>query len=289
MNNNKKKILIAMMLVGFGFNPVVQAKTHHKAVVAVKKIVAPVTMFQEFEYTLDKVEFIKVNAPVFSTADQVMFQPLKVPRNDGRYKNVMNAIDGHRKEKPPGWQDLVDAVALEGDGLVKLKMANSIINKVPYKDGTDGSYYHPAKLYRKGGVCKDMAVSKYLLLKDAGYPVSEMRIAVLTPKTGRPESPFHVVLVARVESKDYVLDLIPAYLADQERKKLKTTKEMQIKEIREAGLDLESMTEKDLLDSKGFYSLGKYVSERGLVWAGNETGTREQFTLSVENPKTKRK
>jgi hypothetical protein len=84
-------------------------------------------------------------------------------------------------------------------------------------------------------------------------------------------------LVARANGKDYVLDLIPAYLAQQERTQARTTKTQQMKTIQEAGLDLDSVTEKELLNPRGFYTLERYVSERGLVWAGNEFGSREKF------------
>lgn len=250
-----------------------------------KEVFKPSVEHKDFSFTYDKEDYMTVNAPVFSTTKKVIFQGVSLPKKDDRFKNVMNAVSKHGKEKPAGWDDLVADIAAEPDDLVKLKMANSIINKVPYKDGTDGSYYHPAKLFSKGGVCKDMSISKYLLLRDAGFDVDSMRIAVLTPRIDKPESPFHVVLVAKANEKDYVLDLLPSYLAAQERVKLKTTKEKQIREIREAGLDLDSVSEKELMNPKGFYSLEKYVSERGLVWAGNENGTRLQFA----EPKPKEK
>lgn len=233
--------------------------------------------FKEFTFTFDQVDYKTVNAPVFSTSRSVLFKPVSQRKKDTRFQNLSRALELHEQEKPIGWEELVKAIADETDDLTKLKLANSIINKVPYKDGTDGSYYHPAKLYRLGGVCKDMVVAKYLLLKEAGYRLDLLRIAVLTPRVDKPESPFHVVLVARANGKDYVLDLLPSYLAQQERAKARTTKAQQIKTIQEAGLDLDSVTEKELLNPKGFYSLDRYVSERGLVWAGNEFGSREQF------------
>lgn len=279
----KKLILIVGLSLGLVFN--VSAKQHNQLHSRVKKAVKiekkvewkPSVEHKEFSFTYDKEDYKTVNAPVFSTTKNVLFQSVSQPKRDDRFKNVMNAVNKHEMEKPVGWDDLVKGVAEEPDELVKLKLANSIINKVPYKDGTDGTYYHPAKLYKKGGVCKDMAISKYLLLKEAGYSVDNMRIAVLTPRIDKPESPFHVVLVAKANNKEYVLDLLPSYLAEQERAKMKTTKEKQIKTIREAGLDLDLVSEKELMNPKGFYSLERYVSERGLVWAGNEKGTREQF------------
>ena len=242
--------------------------------------------YKDFEFTYDKEAFKTVNAPVFSTSSNVIYQPLVESKKDDRFKNVTNALNLHEKEKPKDWDELVMKVMLEDDELTQLKLVNNIINKIPYKDGTDGSYYHPAKLFKKGGVCKDFVMAKYLLLKESGYDVSKMRIAVLTPKAGKPDSPFHVVLVASANNKDYVLDLKPAYLAEQERAKLKISKDKQIKQIREAGLDVE---DSDLMDQKGFYSLSKYVSERGLVWAGNEFGSRERFTPPKQVVKSKKK
>lgn len=236
-----------------------------------------VAQFKEFTFTFDQVDYKTLNAPVFSTSRSVLFKPVSQRKNDTRFQNLSRALELHEQEKPIGWAALVRAIAHELDDLTKLKLANSIINKVPYKDGTDGSYYHPAKLYRQGGVCKDMVVAKYLLLKEAGYRLDLLRIAVLTPRVDKPESPFHAVLVARANGKDYVLDLLPFYVAQQEQAKAKTTTAQQIQTIKEAGLDLDSVTEKELLNPKGFYSLERYISERGLVWAGNEFGSREQF------------
>lgn len=280
--------LIGVLCVGITQN--VEAKTVKNSPAVVKKKVEEIKSieYKDFSFSYDKVEYNTINAPVFSTTSRVIFQSVKKSKKDGRFKNLKNAIANHEKEKPVGWDELVQAVAQESDDLVKLKMANTIINKVPYKDGTDGTYYHPAKLFKKGGVCKDFVMAKYLLLKEAGYPIEKMRVVALTPKTDKPESPFHVVLVAKANNKDYVLDLIPSYLAEQERAKLKTTKEKQIKEIREAGLDIEDFSEKDLLNSKGFYDLDKYVSERGMVWAGNELGAREQFVEPPPKPSKKK-
>lgn len=279
--NLRVAILIGGMFLGLTTNvdakPAKQVQSVAKAVKDKKEENKPTVEYKDFTFTYDKEDYKTLNAPVFSTTKKVVFQSVSMPKKDDRFKNVMNAVSKHEKEKPAGWEDLVADVAAEPDDLVKLKMANSIINKVPYKDGTDGTYYHPAKLFSKGGVCKDMAISKYLLLRDAGYNTDNLRIAVLTPRIDKPESPFHVVLVAKANDQDYVLDLIPSYLAEQERAKLKTTKEKQIKAIREAGLDLDNVSEKELMNPKGFYSLGRYVSERGLVWAGNEFGTRVQF------------
>lgn len=233
--------------------------------------------FKEFSFTFNQVDYKTLTAPVFSTSRTVLFKPVSPRKGDTRFKNLTRALELHEQEKPLGWAELVKGVADEPDPIKKLKLANSIINKVPYLDGTDGSYYHPAKLYRQGGVCKDMAVAKYLLLKEAGYRLDLMRLAALSPRIDKPESAFHVVLVAQANGKDYVLDLIPAYLAAQERAQNKTTKTQQMQTIREAGLDLDSVTEKELLNPKGFYTLESYVSERGLVWAGNEFGSRETF------------
>lgn len=289
----KTILLIGGLCIGTVCNAQAKSVKHHPvnqtkvAKIGKKEEWKPTVEYKDFSFTYDKEDYLTVNAPVFSTTKQVIFQAVSAPKKDDRFKKILSAVEKHEKEKPVGWNELVQGVAEEPDDLKKLKMANSIINKVPYKDGTDGSYYHPAKLYQKGGVCKDMAIAKYLLLKEAGYSIEKMRLAVLTPRIDKPESPFHVVLVARANDKDYVLDLMPSYLAEQERAKRKTTKEKQIKEIREAGLDLDDMSEKELFNSKGFYGLEKYVSERGLVWVGNELGSRVQFIES--NPFEKNK
>lgn len=231
-------------------------------------------------------EYITTKNVVFSTSGSVIFGNLTetTAKKDSRYGRVMSAIENHEKEKPQNWDDLVASVREEENPVSKLKLANSIINKVPYKDGTDGTYYHPAKLFKKGGVCKDMAMGKYLLLKDAGYPVEDLRVVALTPRIDSPDSPLHVVLVANADNNDYVLDLLPSNLAEQERKDMKLTKKAQIKKIHEAGIDLNDVSVND----NGFYELKKYKSERGLIWAGNETGAKEKFEPIRTKPSRKK-
>lgn len=234
-------------------------------------------VFKEFEIAKPNKEgeYTQLKSAVFSSTASVIFDPLQeqTTKRDSRYDRVLSAIDNHSKEQPSNWNDLVESVKVEQNPIEKLKLANSIINKVPYKDGTDGTYYHPAKLFKKGGVCKDMAISKYLLLKDAGFNVDDMRLAVLTPRIDSPDSPLHVVLVAKDSNQEYVLDLLPKNLAEQELKSLKTTKKAQIMKIKEAGIDINDVD----VTTNGFYELSKYKSERGLIWAGNETGTKESF------------
>jgi predicted transglutaminase-like cysteine proteinase len=232
--------------------------------------------FKEFSMNFGGENLLTVKAPVFAKSGSFVFSNLNTSK-DERFGKLLSALFNHEKDKPKHWDLLVSKVQSEPDELKKLKLVNAVLNKVPYKDGTDGTYYHPAKFYRKGGVCKDFALAKYLLLKDSGYPVDQLRIAVLSPKIDNPNSPLHVVLVVKANGSDFVLDLKPAYLAQQERMKLGTTKEKQIMEIREAGLDFEDV---DSYSPVGFYALKKYVSERGLLWTGNETGFNERFEES---------
>lgn len=228
------------------------------------------TVLKDFGFQLgDVVKSMKV--PIFSSTSNMVFDRIYSTNRDGRLQNILNALKQHGKEKPKGWEQLVALVRNEPTELGRLRIANGVINKVPYMNGTDGSYYHPAKLFTVGGVCKDFVVAKYLLLKEAGYSLDSMRIALLTPKEGKEADPFHVVLVAKADGKDYVLDLIPgSSVNDTPKQRLN-----KLKEIRMVGLDTVDAQSLSDMNPAGFYQLEKYKAVRGLVWAGNENGRRE--------------
>jgi predicted transglutaminase-like cysteine proteinase len=131
-----------------------------------------------------------------------------------RVLRLRDALRAHRLRQPAGWSRLVDAVraarARSGE-LAAVTLANALVNEVRYRDGTDGSYYAPARFFAESGVCKDFAVAKYLLLKEAGFSVSSLRLVSLAPRYNNTPDDWHVVLVAQVEGEraPVVLDSPP--------------------------------------------------------------------------------
>ncbi|BAO88336.1 transglutaminase-like domain-containing protein [Caballeronia cordobensis] len=119
-----------------------------------------------------------------------------------RVQRLREAMRAHRQLRPAGWNRLVtqvrDARAKAGDDAA-LTLANALINDVRYRDGTDGSYYPPARLFAESGVCKDFAVAKYLLLREAGFDASQLRFVLLAPRYNNTPDDWHVMLVVQAD------------------------------------------------------------------------------------------
>lgn len=212
--------------------------------------------------------------PVFGGMARKSFAArLRPSAGDPRLARIRAAVSRHEASKPPGWADLVErarSARERGGEKAMLREANALINAVPYVDGTDGSYMSPAELFARGGVCKDHATAKYLLLRDAGFPEERMRFAALPPR--QPENPWHVVLIAQPArgAEPLVLDLKPAYVAQQELAKAGTTRKRIVERIREGGLPEVAKGS----SSAGFYQAASYPGRlRGLAWVGNAKGS----------------
>lgn len=119
-----------------------------------------------------------------------------------RVQRLRDAMRAHRQRKPAGWTRLVtqvhDARAKAGD-YTALMLANALINEIHYRDGTDGSYYPPARFFAESGVCKDFAVAKYLLLREAGFDASQLRLVSLAPRYNNTPDDWHVMLVVQTD------------------------------------------------------------------------------------------
>jgi predicted transglutaminase-like cysteine proteinase len=105
-----------------------------------------------------------------------------------------------------GWQAAVAGVGQDGTDL--LTAANSYVNRARYVSDRDnwGSADHwatPTDLFERGGDCEDYAIAKYMLLREAGVPSSQMRILILRAANGIPE---HSVLIVQTSSGIFVLD-----------------------------------------------------------------------------------
>jgi predicted transglutaminase-like cysteine proteinase len=119
-----------------------------------------------------------------------------------RVQRLRDAMRAHRQLKPAGWNRLVtqvrDVRAKAGD-YAALTLANALINEIRYRDGTDGSYYPPVRFFAESGVCKDFAVAKYLLLREAGFDASQLRLVSLAPRYNNTPDDWHVMLVVQTD------------------------------------------------------------------------------------------
>lgn len=212
--------------------------------------------------------------PLFAGSGMVSFAAgLSNQVDTGRLTQLRKALSDHAKARPPGWDELVARAKAEwaaGGDAALFKAVDALINDVPYVDGTDGTFFSPARLFARGGVCKDFVVAKYILMREAGFPPERMRVAVLTPRG--PGGEWHVVLLALAgDSKDpLVLDLLPFPVAAQQLAKKGDTVASKVARLAKNGID------PDLVDyasaKQSLIPLSSYGTIRGIDWVGNEFG-----------------
>lgn len=133
--------------------------------------------------------------------------------NDFHYAKFERALSSHEDSKPQDWDMLVKLVMNEPTDWDKVALANLIANQIPYVDGTDGTYFSPLKGIKRGGVvCKDYAVFKYLLLKEAGYPIEKMAL-VIHQGLVKPDEGAHVVLLVEIDKKLWIANQYVRHVA----------------------------------------------------------------------------
>ncbi|CAG9216774.1 conserved exported hypothetical protein [Paraburkholderia sabiae] len=159
----------------------------------------------------------KIRPELAQVGDLMFLLPLAdrklEPSSDaiGRVQRLREALRSHLIREPAGWPRLVAQVRATrmkaGDASAVL-LADALVNEVRYRDGTDGSYYSPARFFAESGVCKDFAVAKYLLLRDAGFDIARLRLVSLAPRYNNTADDWHVILVVQVDnaSEPLVLD-----------------------------------------------------------------------------------
>lgn len=109
--------------------------------------------------------------------------------------------------EPAEWSALV--ASLKGlDLRAKLDRVNAAINRHPYVASAvnwheSNHWETPFEFLVKGGQCQDYAIAKYLLLRAAGVPASNLRVVVLRDTRLDLD---HAVTVAYVDGEALVLD-----------------------------------------------------------------------------------
>ncbi|RZF31284.1 transglutaminase domain-containing protein [Paraburkholderia sp. UYCP14C] len=150
----------------------------------------------------------KIRPELAQVGDLMFLLPLAdrnlEPSSDaiGRVQRLREALRSHLTREPAGWSRLVAQVRAQrvkaGDVSAVL-LADALVNEVRYRDGTDGSYYPPARFFAESGVCKDFAVAKYLLLRDAGFDIARLRLVSLAPRYNNTPDDWHVILVVQID------------------------------------------------------------------------------------------
>ncbi|BCF94311.1 transglutaminase domain-containing protein [Paraburkholderia largidicola] len=158
----------------------------------------------------------KIRPELAQVGDLMFLLPLAdktlEPSSDaiGRVQRLREALRSHLTREPAGWGRLVAQVRAErakaGDASAAI-LADALVNEVRYRDGTDGSYYAPARFFAESGVCKDFAVAKYLLLRDAGFDIARLRLVSLAPRYNNTPDDWHVILVVQIDGASEPLAL----------------------------------------------------------------------------------
>jgi predicted transglutaminase-like cysteine proteinase len=112
---------------------------------------------------------------------------------------------------------LIDAVKLKS-GRAQLDLANRSVNRAiryvsdPTQNGVADHWSAPLETFATGrGDCEDYAIAKYVVLREAGFPLDNLRIVLLR---GRLFQQDHAVLAARINDDWIVLDSLHTALLD---------------------------------------------------------------------------
>lgn len=109
--------------------------------------------------------------------------------------------------EPAEWRHLINALR-PLDLRAKLDYVNSAINNHPYvpsmQNWNESNHWEtPFEFFAKNGQCQDYALTKYLLLREVGVPVSLMRLVVLRDLHLGLD---HAVIVVYVDGTPFMLD-----------------------------------------------------------------------------------
>lgn len=156
--------------------------------------------------------------------------------DDFRIQKLERAMQSHDKVKPPGWDNLVSRVkAISGD-VARLQFVHALFNQIPYLDGTNGQYMTPMEAIKRGGVvCKDYAMGKYLLLKEAG--VDPKKMAVVVHDSIGDSGGAHVVLEMTDQGQTYVSNQWLRKAQEQFQKTIGVNKVTLMKEVKQHGFN----------------------------------------------------
>ena len=225
-------------------------------------------------------------APVFHESSGTAFKALVPDASEAGASGILRRlIAEHEAARPPGWDKLVERVVqarAEGGEMGMALTADALVNETPYIDHTGGVYFSPKRFFERGGaVCKDFANVKYLLLRDAGFSVDQMRIAALAPGAGSGYADGHAVLLVALEGQKepYVLDLPNPYAFNQSLAAAKETLASRASRMKSLGPDDKDPDPK-LANAVPLsrYNQTPFGGARGLLMASNEVGARF-FTL----------
>jgi predicted transglutaminase-like cysteine proteinase len=107
------------------------------------------------------------------------------------------------------WAGLVAQVKAAGDPMAQVRKVNDLINAHRYIEdrpnwNKDDYWATAFEFLKKNGDCEDFSITKYMLLKAAGYPVENMRVFAVRLRNQGGIG--HAILVVYQGNKAWVLD-----------------------------------------------------------------------------------
>ena len=125
----------------------------------------------------------------------------------GRWKNGAPCETNICTSK--NWAALVAEVKGAGDAMAQIKKANELMNRNKYIEdqpnwGKSEFWATSYEYLKKSGDCEDYSIAKYMLLKEAGIPVENMRIFSVRVRSLGGIG--HAILVVYQGNKAWVLD-----------------------------------------------------------------------------------
>ncbi len=206
---------------------------------------------------VDEIEYVLVDGrahPTVGSASPFEF-PLQAGVDEsGRQQFIRRAVSANKRDK--AWNAWVAQVAaLKGDPVAMLRKADEIVDRtLHYVDYEGYDWRAPSKARDEGGVCREYALFKFTLLKDAGFAADDLRIITVTPRA--PERMvYHVVMVARTKDAD---GLVHEWILDMVDK-------------------ADSVANRGIAIPRAEYQPG-----RGMVWSGHPDG-HANLPVSIDN------
>jgi predicted transglutaminase-like cysteine proteinase len=125
----------------------------------------------------------------------------------GRWKSGAPCETKICTSKP--WAALVAEVKAAGDPMAQIQKANFLLNQKPYIEdmnnwGKNEFWATSYEYMKKSGDCEDYSIAKYMLLKEAGIPIENMRIFSVRLRSLGGIG--HAILVVYQGNKAWVLD-----------------------------------------------------------------------------------
>lgn len=131
-----------------------------------------------------------------------------------KWSALINLFEGKLNSSAPDSEGVMQwrAEISRLKGLSRRKQiegVNNFLNQIPYVDDRqeygEAGYWHatPERFLDSGGDCKDYALAKYASLHALGFPVDELRVAIVQDKI---KNLAHAILIVYSDDGSFVLD-----------------------------------------------------------------------------------